>query len=259
MTGAEATANRRRAAAVVGVLAGLLFVILFLVTLLFLPAVVGLLVAAVLAVAMAVAAAAGAESLALRLVRAEPASPNGHARLHNLVESLCFSAGLPKPGVYVVQDRALNAFAVGRGRRHASIGVTSGLLDELTRVELEAVIAHGLSLVKSDDVAVSTLAVTLLGVPASLLPGDVAERLVDAAVGAGRRPAADLAGVSLTRYPPGLIAALEKLRGAQTAVAVRARIAGSLWLHPFDGRLDAGTPGPAGDLLDARIQALREL
>src|SRR2546430_3469759 len=95
---------------------------------------------------------------------ARPADPVQYARLHNVVESLCIAAGLPKPRVYVIDDPAPNAFATGRNPRHAAIAVTTGLLDKMNRIELEGVVAHELSHVKNYDVLVSTLAVTLVGV-----------------------------------------------------------------------------------------------
>src|SRR5687768_4418514 len=99
---------------------------------------------------------------------ARPASPTTYARLHNLVEGLCIAAGLPKPRIYVIEDDAPNAFATGRDPRHAAVAVTTGLMEKLTRVELEGVLAHELSHVKNYDILVSTLAVTLVGVVALL-------------------------------------------------------------------------------------------
>src|SRR5687768_18491578 len=95
---------------------------------------------------------------------ARPASPTTYARLHNLVEGLCIAAGLPKPRIYVIEDDAPNAFATGRDPRHAAVAVTTGLMDKLTRIELEGVLAHELSHIKNYDILVSTLAVTLVGV-----------------------------------------------------------------------------------------------
>ena len=71
--------------------------------------------------------------------RARPASASEYPRLHNLVEGLCIAGGLPKPGVYIVDDPAPNAFATGRNPDHAAIAVTTGLLEQMNRVELEGV------------------------------------------------------------------------------------------------------------------------
>jgi len=248
------------------------------------------------------------DSIALAMSHARPADPTTHARLHNLVEGLCIAAGLPKPRVYVVDDPAPNAFATGRSPQHASIAVTTGLMEKLTRIELEGVLAHELSHIKNYDTLVSTLAVTFVGVTALLAdfslrflwwggprhrddvrmgnggggagPGAVlavfgfvlllvaplVARVMQFAVSRRREALADFSGVSLTRYPPGLISALEKLREDSTVVHSSSRATAHLWIEsplartPEEGRLawlnrlfDTHPP------LDERIQALKEL
>jgi len=244
------------------------------------------------------------DAIALAMSHARPADPDTYARLHNLVEGLCVAAGLPKPAVYVVDDPALNAFATGRSPRHAAVAVTTGLLDKLTRVELEGVLAHELSHVKNYDILVSTLAVTLIGAvslladfslrfmwwggprhqddrrgegggPAAglglfgllLLPvGPVVARLMRLSISRRREALADVSGVTLTRYPPGLISALEKLQADTTAVHSSSRATAHLWVElplarsPDQGRLSRlnrrfDTHPP----LDERIRALKEL
>src|SRR6056297_2590570 len=117
-----------------------------------------------------------ADKIALAVSRARPADPQQYQRLHNLVEGLCIAGGLPKPGVYVVDDPAPNAFATGRNPNHAAIAVTTGLLDQMNRVELEGVVAHELSHIKNYDILVSTLAVTMVGAVA--LVTDLAIRMM---------------------------------------------------------------------------------
>src|SRR3712207_7012507 len=62
--------------------------------------------------------------------------------LFNVVEEMAIAAGLPMPKVYIIEDSAPNAFATGRDPEHASVAVTSGLLEKLDRDELQGVIAH---------------------------------------------------------------------------------------------------------------------
>lgn len=226
------------------------------------------------AVAIVVAAAASfgawwkSDAIALALSHARPASEAEHARLHNLVEGLCIAGGLPKPRLYVVPDDAPNAFATGRNPRHAAIAVTTGLLETLNRVELEGVLAHELSHVKNYDTLVSTLAVTLLGLFGIVLVvvAPLVGRLMQFAVSRRRELLADVSGVALTRYPPGLIAALEKLRDNTTVVHSGSRATAHLWIEspvarvPEEGRgarlnrlFDTHPP------LEERITALREL
>jgi heat shock protein HtpX len=264
-----------------------------------------------LAVALVVAAVGTgvaywkSDSIALAMSHARPADPTTHARLHNLVEGLCIAAGLPKPRIYVIEDDAPNAFATGRNPRHAAVAVTTGLMDKLTRIELEGVLAHELSHIKNYDILVSTLAVTLVGVVALLtdfslrflwwggprhrddsragggggpagalavfgfvllLFAPLMAKLMQATISRRREALADVSGVTLTRYPPGLISALEKLRDDTTVVHSSSRATAHLWVEspmartPEEGRLSRlnrmfDTHPP----LEERIQALKEL
>jgi heat shock protein HtpX len=276
------TDNKRRA--VIAVLAtgaggGLIVALLSLLVLSWLGAVV---VFVVVTGALAALAWWGSEPLARRLIAARPADPITHARLFNLVEALCFNAGVPAPGLSVVADAGLNALSVGRTPRHATLVATEGLLDRLNRVELEAVVAHELAHIKSDDILISTVSVTLFGIfgaPARAARGRGARAVAgsvvlpfSAAAGFGlqlvvgrhREEAADLAAVGLTRYPPALVSALEKMRDTGTLVRSGPATA-HLWLSdPVEpasterlawlGRLFQTHPP-----LDDRIEALREL
>src|SRR3954468_23570475 len=206
-------------------------------------------VALVVAAVMAFVSYWKSDTIALAVSRAKPADPEVYRRLHNLVEGLCIAGGLPKPAVYVIDDPAPNAFATGRNPRHAAIAVTTGLLEKLNRVELEGVVAHELSHIRNYDILVSTLAVTLVGSIALLTnfavrmmwgnggrvnrDGDrngganplalvgfallifapLVAKLMQAAVSRRRETLADVSACQLTRYPPGLISALEELRG----------------------------------------------
>jgi heat shock protein HtpX len=98
------------------------------------------------------------------LTRAVEVTPEQAKTLHNVVEGLCLRTGLPKPRVYIVDDPAPNAFAFGRSPKNAGVAVTSGLLNLMSRRELEGVLAHELSHIQNRDVQVSTLAVTTVGV-----------------------------------------------------------------------------------------------
>jgi heat shock protein HtpX len=217
-----------------------------------LTAPVVLIVAAVLALVLAAVAYLYADRLVLSLSHARPASADEEPRYHNLVEGLCVSAGLPKPALYVVDDDAPNSFATGRNPRHSSIVVTTGLLRKLSRMELEGVLAHELSHIRSNDTLVSSLGAALVGVPLAPV-GPLAARLLSALVGRGREVDADLGGVRLTRYPPGLAAALEKVRRDGAGIVPASRATAHLWIS---SPLDADD-GPAR--LDQRIAALRDM
>jgi heat shock protein HtpX len=208
--------------------------------------------AAVLALVLAVVAYLYADRMVLRVSHAQPVSAEEEPRYHNLVEGLCVSAGLPKPDLYVIDDAAPNSFATGRNPTHASIVVTTGLLEKLSRVELEGVVAHELAHIRSNDILVTSLGVALIGVP--LMPaGALGGRLLALLVGRGREGDADLGGVRLTRYPPGLAAALEKVRRDGEGAVPVSRATAHLWISsPLDGE-----DGPGR--LDRRIAALRDM
>jgi heat shock protein HtpX len=241
------------------------------------------------------------DAVALRVSRARPATVEEHPRLHNIVEGLCIAGGLPKPRLYIIEDDAPNAFATGRNPRHAAVAVTTGLLAKLNRIELEGVLAHELSHVKNYDILVSTLAVTLVGVvailadlgirlvwfgggrrgddsrggPAALfaligfallIMSPLIARAMQAAVSRRRETLADVSGVELTRYPPGLIAALEKLRDDQTVVASASHATAHLWIEqPLARTKEEGRLSRLNRMFDThppleeRIALLREL
>ena len=265
---------------------------------------VGAAVALTIAAGVALASYWKSDAVALAMSHARPADPVEFARVHNLVEGLCIAAGLPKPRLYVVDDEAPNAFATGRDPKHAAIAVTTGLLTKLDRIELEGVLAHELSHVKNYDILVSTLAVTMVGMVvllsdfglrflwwggprhrndqrnggagpgavlavagfALLLLAPLAGKLMQLAVSRRREALADVSGVSLTRYPPGLISALEKLRDDKTVVHSGSRATAHLWIEAPVAREDSeGRLAWVGRLFDThppleqRIEALREL
>src|SRR5918992_96162 len=83
--------------------------------------------------------------------------------LFNVVEEMAIAAGLPMPKVYIIQDSAPNAFATGRDPEHASVAVTSGLLNKLNRDELQGVIAHEMSHVGNFDIRYAMLVGVLVG------------------------------------------------------------------------------------------------
>jgi heat shock protein HtpX len=180
--------------------------------------------------------------------------------------------------------------------------VTTGLLEKMNRVELEGVLAHELSHVRNYDILVSTIAVTLVGAVALLT--DVAIRMMwwnggrvrrsgdrdgganplaligfvllifapiiakamQAAVSRRRETLADVSACQLTRYPPGLISALEKLRDDTTVTHSATTATAHLWIEqPMSGVGDEGRLGRMHSLFDThppleeRIALLREL
>ena len=258
-------------------------------------------VAIVIAIAMAWTSYFYSDRIALAASRARPADGPEYRRYHNLVEGLCIAAGLPKPRLYVVDDPAPNAFATGRNPKHAALAVTTGLLQMMNRVELEGVIAHELAHVKNYDILVGTVAVTAVGALALiadiglrmmwfgggrrrgnnsggglggligllalvfLILAPFVAQLMQFAMSRNRELLADASGVKLTRYPPGLISALEKLKGDHAVVHHATRATAQLWI---ESPLDRDTEHKHTRLnrafnthppLDERIQILKEM
>ncbi len=124
---------------------------------------IGTFIAAAAAVWITVGSYYKGDTLALRSTRAVPAPRSEYPRLHNLVEEISLAAGITPPTVYVVHDPSPNAFATGRDPEHASVAVTTGLIDKMNRAELEGVLAHEIAHVRNRDTLVMTVAVATAG------------------------------------------------------------------------------------------------
>jgi heat shock protein HtpX len=94
---------------------------------------------------------------------AQQISHEDDPELFNVVEEMAIAAGVPMPKVYLMPDPALNAFATGRDPQHASVAITSGLRELLTRDELQGVIAHEMSHVRNYDIRLMLLIAVLIG------------------------------------------------------------------------------------------------
>jgi heat shock protein HtpX len=103
------------------------------------------------------------DKMALAMSRAREVSEQEAPDLHQMVSYLADRAQLPKPRVYIINDHTPNAFATGRNPQHAAVAVTSGLLQLLSRDELEGVLAHELGHVKNRDILISSIAAVMAG------------------------------------------------------------------------------------------------
>lgn len=184
------------------------------------------------------------DKIALSMARAVPADTARYRDLHNIVENLAITAGLPKPRVYIIPDAAPNAFATGRNKTHAAIAVTEGLLARLDRSELEGVIAHELAHIGNQDILLQSVVAVLVGFIAILsdiftrsmifgggnrdednrgsnililvglvfvLLSPIIATLIQLAISRKREYLADATGALITRYPEGLARALQKI------------------------------------------------
>jgi heat shock protein HtpX len=176
------------------------------------------------------------DKIVLRMYRAQSVSREEAPELYEIVERLSRKAGLPMPKVAILPQDQPNAFATGRSPRHAVVAATRGILQLLTREELEAVIAHELAHVRHRDMLIGTVAATLagalsivarsalwfgggrnregggnpLGLVAMIL-APIAAVLIQLAISRSREFEADAGGAELSGRPRALASALQKL------------------------------------------------
>lgn len=187
------------------------------------------------------------DQMILKMTGARPVTKKEYPYLLNTVEGLSIAAGVPTPKAYVIDDSALNAFATGKDPEHASVTVTTGLLKTMNRQELEGVVAHEMSHVKNYDIRFMMLATVLIGLVTLLsdfilrsffwssrkkesrgggniqivfiligllfaILAPIVGYLIKLAISRKREFMADANAAVLTRYPPGLASALEKIK-----------------------------------------------
>ena len=176
----------------------------------------------------------------------------GEPRLENLIESVSVVGGIEEPQVRVLSVPTLNAAAVA-DRSGATFIVTRGLLDGLGRVELEAVLANLAARVKQGNARFVT---TVLALP---LPAATRDNLLARGLGEQATVRSDLAAVGLTKYPPGLIAALGVMEQHGTAVSSAPPATAPLWLAPTGATGLAQDGDAPSESLALRIAVLQEL
>jgi heat shock protein HtpX len=213
----------------------------------------GPVVAVVVAVVVGAALALSVWFLSPRLLcwaaGARTARTHEQPRVRNVTSGLTAAMGVAAPSLFVVGDPIPNAMVLGTTRRHATLVVTAGLEECLSRIELEGVVAHELAHVRASDQVVGTVAGAVLAPLGTVVP---ACRRALAGPAARREARADLLGVRATRYPPGLRSALAKMRDGPAPGPARGRrmLVAHLWINP---------PGDHSGELERRIEALDEL
>ncbi len=119
--------------------------------------------ALILSVILSAGAWFGGDGLVLAASQAREVGPADAPQLINVVQEMSLAAGVPMPRVYIINDSAPNAFATGRDPKHASVAVTSGLLEKLDREELQGVLGHEMSHVRNYDIRFALLVGVLVG------------------------------------------------------------------------------------------------
>lgn len=226
-------------------------------------------------------------AITLKMNGAEPISKKDAPEFYSIVESLSITAGLPMPKLYIINDSSMNAFAAGTDPENSVICATTGLLENMDKVEIEGVMAHEISHIKNYDIRVSMAAVALTAVigvlsdivlrfiflndddedsknPITLILGlffvlisPLLATITRLAISRQREFLADATAVSLTRYPDGLISALEKLKNNKPLKRQNSTTASLFISNPmkqgFFQRLFSTHPP-----LDDRISRLKE-
>jgi heat shock protein HtpX len=195
------------------------------------------------------------DSILLGMAKARKISHDDHPRLYNIVEEMKIASGLEKmPDIYIIDDPAPNAFAVGRNPDKAAVAITSGLLQKLNRDELQGVIGHEIGHIKNRDVLLMAISAVLLGTIVILawyasrfmifggmgrsrrssssggsaqliilvvaivlmILAPIMAQLIYFAISRKREYMADASSALYTRYPEGLASALEKIAASTT-------------------------------------------
>jgi heat shock protein HtpX len=182
----------------------------------------------------------GSSSMVLRMYGARTVTVNEAPELYRMVDTLRTRAGLPMPTLAVAPHAQPNAFATGRNPEHAVVCVTEGILQLVSREELEGVIAHELAHIKNRDMLLQTFTATLAGAISNLanfalffgsaqrddeggnpaggllmaLVAPIAAMLIQFAISRQREFKADAVGAQITGRPLALASALSKLESA---------------------------------------------
>jgi len=226
------------------------------------------------------------DKIALFSVNAKEVKRENNKLYYDVVESLTIASGLPMPKLYVMPSKQINAFASGRNPRKSVICVTEGALEKLDRRELEGVIAHELGHIGSYDIRYMTLVAVMVGIISIIseiflrslwfrsndrddnkgnaifmLIGVILAILapifvyfVQLAISRKREFSADASAVKFTRYPPGLIGALEKIKYQNAPdKKITKAIAPLFFANPFK---ELGNTHPS---IEKRIELLRKM
>jgi heat shock protein HtpX len=224
--------------------------------------------------------------IAIASVKATKAYKDDYKQYHSLVEGLTLASGLPKPELYVMHSKQINAFASGRDPQHAVICVTEGALEKLDKNELEAVLAHELGHIASYDMRYMTMVAVMVGMIAIIsqiflrslwfsggggndkskaifmiigivlaIVAPIVVYIVQMSISRKREFVADASAVKFTRYPGGLIRALKKIKEDHTPVGnkVSKAVAPLFISNPF------GAMGRTHPPLDKRIAVLERM
>lgn len=227
----------------------------------------GLILAGVISAVFSLAGYFYGDKIALSVSGARgPIKETDNPELSETVRALCQEASIPIPKLYIINDGAPNAFACGRDPRHASVALTTGIIEKLNKDELSGVISHELSHIKNFDIRLATVVIVLVGVvslisnwllrlhfvnhrgnrdrpahPIMLLIGFIlaifaplCAELIRLTISRKREFLADASGASLTRNPLALANALEKISAVNIPLRRTSEATAHLYIvNPF--------------------------
>ena len=212
------------------------------------------------------------DKIILAISKARPADKKRDFQFFTVTENLALASQMPMPKLYVIEDSAPNAFATGRDINHAVICATTGLISKLNRTELEAVVAHEISHIRNYDMCLMSIVTILVGMVILIsdwflrgfqfggrsrnreggnvgailfliglilaLFSPLIAKLIQLALSRRREFLADASGVMLTKYPDGLISALQKISADKEPLEVANKATAHLYIvNPFKGSL----------------------
>ncbi len=214
------------------------------------------------------------DKIILGLSRAKLATKQEHFKFYTAAENLAIAAQISIPKLYVIESQAMNAFAAGRDPEHATVCITTGLLEKLDKSELEGVIAHEISHITNYDIRLMTIVAVLVGTitllsnwlmragrftsrsrdrrrreinPIIAIVGlvmfiisPIVAKLIQLAISRRREYLADASAVKLTKQPQSLINALNKLAASSTPLRFANPATAHLYIvNPF-GKVKSG-------------------
>lgn len=202
----------------------------------------GALIALVIAVVMNAYTWWNSDRMVLKMHGARLASGQAGSALEQMVHDMAVRTGMPRPAVYIIENPQPNAFATGRNPENAAVAATTGLLQNLSREEIAAVMAHELAHIRNHDTTIMTITATfagaismlanfalffggnrnnplgLIGTLALMILAPLGAALVQMSISRGREYEADRVGAEICGNPLWLASALEKISGLASRI-----------------------------------------
>lgn len=260
-----------------------------------------LIIAAAIAICQSMLAFWASDKIILQMNQAVQIEKKESPEIYNIVENEAMIVGIPTPKIYIINDPSPNAFATGRNEKNSAIALNTGLIQKLNKQEIEAVVAHELSHIKNRDTLVSAVAIVLVGLIAIvadifwrmgflgfggrrrssnessggaesilfivglvfIILSPIVAKLMQLAISRKREFLADSSAVLITRYPDGMVSALEKISEDKTKSTTARQATESIYLvNPFKDKDEEGffdklfSTHPT---IKERVEALRKM